>query len=299
MYEVLCLGRTSCDLIFTKMESFPVPGREAACDDFIIKAGGAANTPMALTRLGVRVVFCTTLGDDIPGGIVYRYLKETGMDMCAVMVNNKYRTSVSAVLSLGEERGFATYFAPYEEREILTRLEKYAPYCTHIHAYMEDCMRIPIIEVAKKYNKTISVDTAWDEKIKIEDVKHIIKGSDIFFTNEVEACSITGADNAADAIAFIGEYADIVAVKLGGNGSIVKNRDRMVEVPVVHGIEPVDTTGAGDLYGAGFIYGFNRGWSLEGCARFATASGNLAVTFYGGMDEKYTLENVEKLFHLL
>ncbi len=299
MYEVLCLGLTSCDLIFAELDRFPILGKEVACKDFIIKAGGAANTPMALTKLGVNVVFCTTLGNDISGRIVYQYMKEIGMDMQAVIVDNEYRTNVSAVLSVGKERGFATYFAPYESEEMIRQLEKHIQQCSHIHAYIEDCLRIPIIEIAQKYNKTISVDTAWDEKIKLEDIKHIIKGCDIFFTNEIEACSITETHTAMEAIDIIGEYAKVVVVKMGADGSIIRHDSKTIVAPVISKVEAIDTTGAGDLYGAGFIYGFIKGWDMEKCAKFATASGNLAVTFYGGMDEKYTLQNVEKLYNCL
>lgn len=59
-----------------------------------------------------------------------------------------------------------------------------------------------------------------------------------------------------------------------------------------------DTTGAGDLYGAGFIYGYLKGWSMEKTLKFASASGNLAVTFYGGMDESYSLDKVMEYYRM-
>jgi sugar/nucleoside kinase (ribokinase family) len=58
--------------------------------------------------------------------------------------------------------------------------------------------------------------------------------------------------------------------------------------------EVKDATGAGDLYSAGFIYGYLNGWDVEKTAKFASASGSLAVTFYGGVDESYTLERVKE-----
>lgn len=297
MYDVLCAGLTSCDYIFADLEKIPTLGKEIACRDFIIKAGGAANTPVALTKLGLKAAFCTNIGNDISGKIVNEYLENAGLNMSAVIRDDKYRTSSSAVLSLGEERGFATYFAPYDQEIMTKQIEKFAKESAHIHAYIDECMKLPIIEIAKKYNRTLSVDTAWDEKIRLDDIKHIIKASNIFLTNEIEACSITGAESAEVALDLIGQYAEIVVVKLGEKGCMVKQGDKLFQVPAVKGIKPVDTTGAGDLYGAGFIYGYLKGWDIEKCARFANASGSLAVTFYGGIDESYTLEEVRKYFN--
>lgn len=299
MYEVLCVGLTSCDLIFAKLDKFPVLGKEVACQDFIIKAGGAANTPVALTKLGVKTVFCTAIGNDIPGKIANEYLEKMNLDISAVIRDDRYRTTVSGVLSFGEERGFVTYFAPDDRERMIKQIEKYAQCSSHIHAYIDDCLNMPIIDISRKYNRTLSVDTAWNEKIKLDDIKDIIKASNIFFTNEIESCSITGTDTAEEAIKLIGKYTDLVVVKLGKNGSLVKKGDELIRIPVVNGIKPVDTTGAGDLYGAGFIYGYIKGWDAEKCGCFATASANLAVTFYGGMDESYTLEQVNKYYERL
>lgn len=299
MYDVLCTGLTSCDLIFAKLEKFPELGREMACEDFLIKAGGAANTPVALTKLGMKTAFCTMIGNDVQGRLVHECLKETGLDMSSVIQDDKYRTSVSAVLSVGMERGFASYFAEGDNEMMVRQIERFAPQCSHIHTYIHDCLAMPVVDIAKKYNRTLSIDTAWDETIKLESIKHIIEKCDVFLTNEVESCSIADAETAEEALEKISKYSKTTVVKLGSKGSIIKQGDSIIRVPVVEGVEPVDTTGAGDLYGAGYVYGFVKGWDVEKTAKFATASGNLAVTFYGGMDQSYTLESVLSYFNKL
>lgn len=299
MYDVLCTGLTCCDLLFSNLESFPVLGKEVACQDFLIKAGGAANTPVALAKLGMKTVFTTTIGTDVLGKITYEYLKNTGLDMSAVLYDDRFRTSVSAVLSDGNERGFASYFAKGDDAETVRQIEKFAPQCRHIHTYIEDCLKMPIVEIAEKNNKTISIDTSWNENIKLDGIKDIIKKCDIFLTNEVEACSIAGTETAEEALALFSEYAKLVVVKLGSKGSIIKQKDTILRVPAVKGIQVVDTTGAGDLHGAGFVYGTLKGWDVEKAAYFASASGSLAVTFYGGVDEAYTREAVLDYYYQL
>jgi len=297
MYDVLCIGLTCCDLIFADMEGFPILGKEMACKDFMIKAGGAANTAVALARLGVKTIFSTIIGNDVTGNIVYDYLTKMGLNMSGVARKDNYRTTVSAVLSLKEERGFATYFAPLDKDLMVNQVEKYIQDCSHVHASIYDCLNLPVVDITQKYNKTLSVDTAWDETIKLDDIKHIISASDIFFTNEIEACSITGAKTCEEALDMIGRYANIAVVKKGKEGSIVKKGKDIINVSSVKGVVSVDTTGAGDMYCAGFIYGYLKNWKLEDCAKFASASGSLGVTFYGGMDEKYTFDNVKNYYN--
>lgn len=299
MYDVLCTGLTCCDLIFPGLEAFPVPGREMASRDFLIKPGGAANTPVALAKLGMKTIFATVIGNDYLGRVVFELLEKTGIDMSAIGYGSQYRTNVSAVLSIGNERCFATYFANNDDTMQIRQIEKYAPECRHIHTYIHDCLSMPLMEIAKRNNRTVSLDTAWDESIRLEDIKDIISGCDIFLTNEVEACSITGAGTAEEAMDRLGKYAGIVAVKLGGKGSIVKSGERVIRVPAIEEVEVLDTTGAGDLYGAGFVYGFLNGWDLEKTARFASASGSLAVTFYGGINDAYSKERVMQFFSLI
>ena len=299
MVDVLCTGMAFCDMIFPGLREFPVPGKEMASRDFLIRPGGAANTPVALVKLGLKTVFATSIGDDEPGRIIYEELKNTGLDMSAVKYGSEYRTNVSAVLSMGNERGFATYFANNGDNVPVELIERFVTECRHIHTYIHDCMNTPVIEIAKKHGRTISVDTAWDESIRLEDIKDIVSASDIFMTNKIEACSITGADRAEEALDRLSEYAGIAVVKLGGKGSIVKSKETVVRVPAVEKTEVLDTTGAGDLYGAGFIYGYLNGWDLERTARFASASGSFAVTFYGGVDKTYTMENVMNYFNMI
>ncbi len=299
MFDVLCTGLTCCDLIFPGLEAFPALGREVAGTDFLIKPGGAANTPVALAKLGLGTVFASAVGSDDMGRIIYEQLERTGLDMRAVEYGNGCRTSVSAVLSIGNERGFATYFPKNDEVSQMKRIEKLIPECRHVHTYIHDCLSMPVIELARKHKKTVSVDTAWDESIKLENIIDIVEGCDILLTNELEACSITGADTAGEAASRLGRYAGTVAVKLGSKGSLVKSGELIVRIPAVDEAQVVDTTGAGDLYGAGFVYGFLNGWDIKRTARFASASGSLAVTFYGGVDEVYNMERVMEYFSLI
>lgn len=292
MSEVFCIAGTNCDLIFAGLEQFPALGIEVECKDFAVKAGGGSNTPMALARLGLQTSFATEIGRDTLGDITYKYIQDTGVDMSAVLYEHNIRTSVTSVLSIGSERGFATYLLDSIQHIRAEDLEPYIAQASHIHTYVGYCLRYPIIEMAKEYHKTVSLDTSWSGDMKLRDIGHILEGCSVFLPNESEACSLTDCDNSEDALRELAHCCNTVAVKLGEKGCIVKDRGAVHKVPAVPGIPAVDTTGAGDLFCAGFIYGYVKGWGLEKTARFANASGGLGITFYGGMDVSYNMKGV-------
>jgi sugar/nucleoside kinase (ribokinase family) len=113
-------------------------------------------------------------------------------------------------------------------------------------------------------------------------VEKVIKEyADVVFMNEEEARMLAGAD-AADAVHKVGSWVDTAVVKLGKRGSIIKRGETIVPIEAV-AVDAVDTTGAGDAYAGGFLYGLARGWDLEACGHLASAVAGLTVAQVGGV----------------
>ena len=292
MYDVLCLGITCCDLTFAGLNVLPELGKEYACKEFYIKPGGAANTPVALTKLGVKTLYASIIGKDHLGNIIFTYLQNTGLDMSAVLHSDEYHTNVTAVFPIGDERAFASYFPEYDNRILIESLKKNIPFCRHVHAYVDDCINIPIIDIVKENNKSLSVDMGFNEKIRIIDIENVLRNCEIFFANEMEANGLTEKTDVYEALEEIMKYAKTAVIKRGSKGSIMMTGGELYKIPPIEKVCVKDTTGAGDLYSAGFIYGIIKGWDMHKSALFASASSTLGVTFYGGMDEEYKLENI-------
>ena len=287
------MGISSGDFIFTNLEKLPEPGIEVFCEDFVIKPGGAANTPCALEKLGLSVAFVTTLGKDLAGSIVYNNLKDCGFDMSPILYHEKARTTVSAVLSQKDDRAFATFLPPSDKELEIAMIRKFAPLSKHIHAYMFDCFDMPILEIAAQNRTTLSVDTSWSETVRLKDIRGILECCDIFFANEQEACRITDSISAEKALEILASHAKAtVVVKLGSKGSLVCDGSRTIRIPAIAPGEIVDTTGCGDVFCAGFLYGFLKGWPVEKSALFGSVTGGLTATFFGGVDDRFTKETV-------
>jgi len=97
---------------------------------------------------------------------------------------------------------------------------------------------------------------------------------DILIANEDEARAYTGETEPLLAVQALGREVDIAALKLGAHGSLIVRGGRIVEVPPAGDGRPaVDTTGAGDLWAAGFLYGLVEGYPLEKCGELGSACG--------------------------
>ncbi len=297
MYDILAIGRlTGCDIIFAGLKQMPKSGEEEFCEKFFIKAGGSANVAVAFAKLGVNTGFLTEIGKDLLGELVYRIIIEAGVKENEIMRPEGFQTCVSAVLSIGKERGFATFADSTRSSltdEWIAKRIKTAPY---IYTDIVHCMESSVSEIAKENGVKLIIDTVWNTEMKIDKIKHIIKETEIFTANEVEASIITGEDDPVKSLSILSKYAKNVVIKLGPLGCIASSEGNFISLKAVDKFIPVDTTGAGDLFVAGMTCGYIKGWAFEKCLRFANVTGGLAVTFYGGMDDIFNYENVMSHF---
>lgn len=115
---------------------------------------------------------------------------------------------------------------------------------------------------------------------------------DIFLPNEVEACAITGVDDADLALHELSQRATLVVVKQGAEGAMLLRDSEIVRSPGFK-VKVADTTGAGDSFDAGFFFAqIVQGQPLENALRFANACGALSATGYGGTAAQPTLQQV-------
>jgi sugar/nucleoside kinase (ribokinase family) len=113
---------------------------------------------------------------------------------------------------------------------------------------------------------------------------------DVLFANEAEICSLYQTDDFAAAIAEVRGRCEIAALTRSAAGSVIVSRDETVEVPAVPPAKLVDTTGAGDLYAAGFLHGLTRGWPLEACGRLGSLAATEIIGQLGARTERRLAE---------
>ncbi|HJV76850.1 MAG TPA: adenosine kinase [Paludibacter sp.] len=242
--------------------------------------GSASNTINGITRLGMNAGFVGKIGkddiglfftnDSISNGVQpHLLLSETPSGHCTVLV------------SPDSERTLCTYLGAACELEASDlKPEMFIGYdIFHIEGYLvqnHDLIRTAV-RLAKQEGLKVSIDLASYNVVEANlDFLHEIVREyvDIVFANEEEARAYTGREP-EEALNVISEHCEIAIVKVGKDGSMIKSKAEKVQVkPRLANC--IDTTGAGDLYAAGFLFGLASNYSLEVCGKIGSlVSGNV------------------------
>jgi sugar/nucleoside kinase (ribokinase family) len=255
-----------------------------------VSGGSAANTIHGLAMLGIRTGFIGSIGKDDTGDFFENDMKNAGVKTFLTRRDTVTGTAV-ALISPGSERTFATHLGAAVELGYSDLHEEY--FSDYNILYMEGYLILnkALVEgacrFAKKNNMKIALDLASYNVVdaKLADFREIIeKYVDIVFANEEEAKSFTGLAP-LDALNAISELCDIAVIKVGGEGSLVKRGDEIIKIGTLQ-VNCIDTTGAGDLYASGFLYGYAKGLSLDLCGQYGSVLAGHVIEIVGArMDE--------------
>ncbi|MDD2564352.1 MAG: adenosine kinase [Salinivirgaceae bacterium] len=242
--------------------------------------GSAANTIHGLANLGIETGFIGKVGHDTFGAFFNADLEAKNIKSQLQHSDNETGRAV-ALVSPDGERTFATYLgAAVELSANDLKSEDFKGYSIlHIEGYLvqnHDLMT-RAMQLAKENGLKISLDLASFNVVEenIDFLKNIVCNYvDILFANEEEAKSYTGK-NPMEALKEMGKQCKVVVVKIGKEGSLVWLNSKITTVGVIDAI-PMDTTGAGDLYASGFLYGLLMNKTPEECGWYgAVLSGNV------------------------
>lgn len=303
-YDVLAIGELNPDIILTGLKSLPTVGREIIAESFSMALGSStAICASGMARLGLGTGFIGKIGRDKFGDFVIEEIKKNGIDTNMIIVDENIKTGITISLSMAKDRALVTYLGSIEVLALEDIDMELIKNTRHIHIgsyYLQNRLRPGIPELfasAKENGVSTSLDAGWDDTQQWNgDIFKALKFTDIFMPNESEALNITKKDNVRDAVEALSKHSKIVVVKCGPKGAVGKWGDQVVEQETFD-LEPVDTTGAGDSFNAGFIYGFLNGYGLEKCMAYGNACGSISITRIGGASSCATLSEIEELLN--
>ncbi len=235
----------------------------------LASGGSAANTIHGLAHLGIATAYVGKTGSDDFGTFFREDMKKTGIN--PLLLTGEAETGRAlALVTPDSERTFATFLgAAIELSEDDIHEDLFKGYdCFHIEGYLvqNNALIRRALEMAHGMGLKTSVDMASFNVVEanLAFLKEIVEQYvDIVFANEEEAKSFTGKEP-RQALDEIAETSDIAVVKLGSKGSLIKQGGQVYEVGVIPA-KAIDTTGAGDLYAAGFLYGLSKNLTLDKC----------------------------------
>ena len=237
--------------------------------------GSAGNTVCALAALGANSGFIGKVGQDETGAFFGDTLRQRGVN--ALLATCDLPSGIaSTFISTDGERTFGTYLgaAATLRAEDLSR-KMFAGYnYLYIEGYLlqDHDLMLRAVQLAKEEGLQVCLDMASYNVVEAERDffdQLIVKYVDIVFANESEALAYTGKAP-HEALEEIASKCSIAVVKTGKEGSLVKKGTEVIQLLSCPIDNVLDTTGAGDFYAAGFMYGLTCGYSLEKCVQIST-----------------------------
>jgi ribokinase len=288
--EVALIGDLCLDILM-QIHEYPEKGGDGLSEKIVLQSGGSvSNTAILLARLGYRPHLFTHVGNDLWAKQVLKTLKSEEVIVDRIVHEENESTGISFIV-----------VTPDGERTMFThRGANTMLYCDEITAEMFSdisvlhisgyaCLKPPqsdavmkAVEIAYQKGIEIALDIGVEPAhIMGNTLTRMLPKLSLLILGEPEALAISGARSISDALKYLVEQGvKVVGLKLGKNGCQLITREKQVHVPGFV-VNVVDTTGAGDAFSAGLIFGLLQHWNLEITGLFANAMGGLAATRWG------------------
>lgn len=287
--KVLFIGELNPDLVLQGYGSFPRLGQEVLVEDCQLTLGSAtAICAVGMSRLGNDVSFFGKVGQDPYGDFCVDFLKAEGIDVRRLLRDRCAKTGLTASITGPTDRALVTYLGAIvslSERDIDDSLFEGFQHLHMASYYLQLGLRPgvrSILERATNHGLTTSLDPGCDPSGQWgPEIRSTLEHVDVFLPNEVELAGITGEADMAKAMRLLENGRTLTVTKLGTAGAMAVEHNVLVHVPALL-VEPVDTTGAGDSFNAGFLHCWLRKAPLAEALSFAAACGALSTKGFGG-----------------
>ena len=302
-FDIAVIGDVNPDLILTGKDIIPEFGQvEKWIDDAELTIGGSAGIfAVGAAKLGLKVTFIGKVGDDHFGHFMKNRMTAQGIDVSGLVIDPSVKTGLSISLSDGNDRAILTFGGS----NLLLNFQdidfEIVAQSRHLHSgsfYLLNNIRQDLAIVYKKAKEmglSTSIDTNYDPKEKWEgDIFNVLDYTDVFLPNMTELMAISGEKDPDSAIRHLTKNRNLlVAVKNGEDGAFAE-KDKVRYSAETIQVKPVDTTGAGDSFDAGFLFGFLNGLEIEKSLRIGCICGALSTLGIGGTSAQADREDLTK-----
>jgi sugar/nucleoside kinase (ribokinase family) len=296
--EKFTLPKGSMQLV-DKAKSKLVKSETVNFNRSLASGGSAANTIHGLAMLGVKAGFIGSIGKDELGDFFENDMKSAGISTMLSRRNSVTGTAV-ALISPDSERTFATHLGAAVELKAADLDPEY--FTGYDILYLEGYLinNLPLVveacKIARNKKMKIAIDLASYNVVEthLNAFKEVVTNyADIVFSNAEEAKAFTGLDPET-ALFRLSELCEIAVIKVGAEGSWIKRGEEVIKIGTV----PVyckDTTGAGDLYASGFLYGIAHNESLENCGLYGAILSGKVIEIIGARMNSEKWDEIKRM----
>jgi sugar/nucleoside kinase (ribokinase family) len=277
---VVVAGSVYFDLVFAGLTAPPAAGREVRTAGLGSSPGGVATIAVALARLAVPVRLCAAFATDAFGQYLWEALAAEGVDLTGSRRCAGWTTPLTVSVASGADRSLVTH-------------DSSAPVCAEELVAPEfpgravvvglEAMSLAWLRAARSSGRMVVADVSWDSTgawppATLEKLREV----DLFLPNADEAKAYTGASSPQRALRALAACTPgTVVVKDGARGAWAHRAGEEVFVEAV-AVDALDSTGAGDVFDAAFLYASLEGWALGEQVRFANLCAALSTRSVGG-----------------
>jgi sugar/nucleoside kinase (ribokinase family) len=299
--DVMVAGDLFVDIIMSGFSFWPQPGEEAVATDYCREVGGgAAITAYGLAKLGLRTGVLGIVGSDTGNWVIER-LRLGGIDTSGMYYDPSEPTAFSIAVSDTRDRTFFTYLGAnryFPQRLMEAANEHLLAHARHVHLACAPELETAdlLFEALSKSDCRVSLDVGWHEAWLADPrALDLLPKIDLFFPNEREAFRMTGEQDPERILRrFESAGARGVALKLGSQGAALLWKGTIYHA-APFSVQPVDTTGAGDCFDAGFLYAWLQGQPPAAWLHAGTVCGGLSTEALGGLAAFPTLDRLQAL----
>lgn len=263
--------------------------------------GSAANTMRGLSRLEIPSGYIGKTGDDGLGKFFDEELSDKNIDT-HLLKSDKHTGRALTLITPDTERTFATHLGAAVDlsardlkKEIFDQYQM-----LHIEGYLTQNYELMNRAAELGAHAEISMDLASynivEEHLPFLE-EYIEKYVDIVFANEEETRAY-GQGNLEDGFYKLGKQTKIAVVKTGPNGSVIHSKGELYEVDAISS-EVIDTTGAGDLYASGFLYGYLSNYSMKKCGDLGSLLAGMVIELVGGKIDNHRWAEIKTMLKYL
>jgi sugar/nucleoside kinase (ribokinase family) len=302
MKKVLVAGEINPDLILQGYHSFPEPGKEVLVDDFVMALGSAsAICAMGLARLGRPVAFVGKVGDDPWADFCLVTMAGGGIDVSRVVRDRTLKTGVTVSISSPRDRALVSFVGAMAALTADDLPDGLLREFDHLHVssyFLQHRLRPGLAGAfarARRAGLTTSLDPGYDpSETWSPELLDTLREVDVFLPNEVELAALSGVGDPEAALRRLENGRTRIVAKLGARGCMTLDGGRVLSAPAI-AVQPVDTTGAGDSFNAGFLHAWLDGRPLPQCLQWGAACGSLSTRGVGGWERQADAREVEAL----
>jgi sugar/nucleoside kinase (ribokinase family) len=289
--DIVVVGDINADLVLTGLTSLPALHELKHAENMKLTLGGSsAIFAYNIARLGVATGFVGKVGKDHLGDFLLDTLNSVGVDTSHVVRDSALPTGVCVVMSFPQDYAMVSY-PGIRNSFVLSEIDlEYVKRARQLHVsgfYLQPGLHAGCLELfqrAKAAGLTTSLDPDHDPTEEWDNgIRQLLPLVDLFFPNEIEAIRIANAVELDESTSILADLGHTIVIKVGANGVRLSSHGESFSAPAFK-VQPVDTTGAGDSFDAGFIFQHLQGSPLQKCLAWGNACGALSTRALGGID---------------